>query len=301
MTKMTNFRAPIFLSTLSLRRATLVGRAQSGWLPISIHALLAESDSKLAKTSRTEKISIHALLAESDLMPRLLRHPSAGFLSTLSLRRATSRPWQLCQGVWNFYPRSPCGERPDNAAAGAQTAMISIHALLAESDWYNLHTTRGLEISIHALLAESDSFSAQNASATSRFLSTLSLRRATRKARICTDGAADFYPRSPCGERRKVIPTAAMYGVFLSTLSLRRATSVPRFTPAPSRNFYPRSPCGERQPAIHRYHHTLRISIHALLAESDPGKVKVVELGFVFLSTLSLRRATLYFKSLKGN
>ena len=33
---------------------------------ISIHALLAESDSKLAKTSRTEVISIHALLAESD-------------------------------------------------------------------------------------------------------------------------------------------------------------------------------------------------------------------------------------------
>ena len=35
------------------------------------------------------------------------------------------------------------------------------------------------------------------------------------------------------------------------------------------------------------------ISIHALLAESDPGKVKVVEPGLVFLSTLSLRRATL--------
>ena len=37
----------LFLSTLSLRRAT---------------------PSKLAKTSRTEKISIHALLAESDVL-----------------------------------------------------------------------------------------------------------------------------------------------------------------------------------------------------------------------------------------
>ena len=37
------------------------------------------------------------------------------------------------------------------------------------------------------------------------------------------------------------------------------------------------------------------ISIHALLAESDPGKVNVVEPGLAFLSTLSLRRATIMF------
>ena len=37
------------------------------------------------------------------------------------------------------------------------------------------------------------------------------------------------------------------------------------------------------------------ISIHALLAESDPGKVKVVDPGLAFLSTLSLRRATLAY------
>ena len=40
----------------------------------------------------------------------------------------------------------------------------------------------------------------------------------------------------------------------------------------------------------------LDISIHALLAESDPGKVKVVEPGLAFLSTLSLRRATSQLK-----
>ena len=38
--------------------------------------------------------------------------------------------------------------------------------------------------------------------------------------------------------------------------------------------------------------HDFVISIHALLAESDPGKVKAVEPGLLFLSTLSLRRAT---------
>ena len=42
------------------------------------------------------------------------------------------------------------------------------------------------------------------------------------------------------------------------------------------------------------YHFTgiFMISIHALLAESDPGKVSSVLPGLAFLSTLSLRRAT---------
>ena len=55
---------------------------------------------------------------------------------------------------------------------------ISIHALLAESDFpISAHRFDG-GISIHALLAESD-------------------RPAPRGRR----GHADFYPRSPCGER----------------------------------------------------------------------------------------------------
>ena len=55
-----------------------------------------------------------------------------------------------------------------------------------------------------------------------------------------------FYPRSPCGERLKTAITAAPQQEFLSTLSLRRATGAGR---------------------IQR--HRDRISIHALLAESD--------------------------------
>ena len=57
-------------------------------------------------------ISIHALLAESDFMFSVVFYLENIFLSTLSLRRATT-----CGGGWNeqpryFYPRSPCGERP---------------------------------------------------------------------------------------------------------------------------------------------------------------------------------------------
>ena len=78
----------VFLSTLSLRRATHIPQRHLARLLISIHALLAESDSSSYSAYLEEGISIHALLAESDFA-------SAGWL----------------QVVYNFYPRSPCGER----------------------------------------------------------------------------------------------------------------------------------------------------------------------------------------------
>ena len=57
----------IFLSTLSLRRATWAATVKCTFAQISIHALLAESDSKFGATRICKKvISIHALLAESD-------------------------------------------------------------------------------------------------------------------------------------------------------------------------------------------------------------------------------------------
>ena len=110
---------------------------------ISIHALLAESDTSEEKNSGKQQISIHALLAESDYDTSSLMRCQVKFLSTLSLRRATLR-----------------------VLDGSKSSLISIHALLAESDGvhydnYNLHCV----ISIHALLAESDSKSAQNSGA----------------------------------------------------------------------------------------------------------------------------------------
>ena len=79
----------VFLSTLSLRRATL----------------------KQFVVGDVMGISIHALLAESDL--RATCGPAGGrtFLSTLSLRRATGIGFSLVLLTPNFYPRSPCGER----------------------------------------------------------------------------------------------------------------------------------------------------------------------------------------------
>ena len=100
---------------------------------ISIHALLAESDAYCINDVRCIVISIHALLAESDTGRLFQQLIDTTFLSTLSLRRATTRPMPAVTRVANFYPRSPCGERLTPARMSSRL-LISIHALLAESD-----------------------------------------------------------------------------------------------------------------------------------------------------------------------
>ena len=60
-------------------------------MTISIHALLAESDTSEVSDRVPLAISIHALLAESDRSPQATMHTwRKVFLSTLSLRRATN-------------------------------------------------------------------------------------------------------------------------------------------------------------------------------------------------------------------
>ena len=103
------------------------------------------------------------------------------------------------------------------------------------------------------------------------FLSTLSLRRATPHCYQQTAYFFYFYPRSPCGER-----LAPVYMI------------------CPLRDFYPRSPCGERRRCRAASSAAWIISIHALLAESDSKPRRLKSRRCVFLSTLSLRRATCY-------
>ena len=194
----------IFLSTLSLRRATEdIGNNVKNVF-ISIHALLAESD--LRYVIQTAGIWNFYPRSPCGERPSRKRAPaySAKFLSTLSLRRATyteadiqdriaisihallaESDKQILRCGMNgqyFYPRSPCGERPSKMF-GVKLGVISIHALLAESDDPGkrsiLYTP---EISIHALLAESDVRDASIFCVVSQFLSTLSLRRATSPA-----------------------------------------------------------------------------------------------------------------------
>ena len=105
-----------------------------------------------------------------------------------------------------------------------------------------------------------------------------------------------FYPRSPCGERPPdAMPFTTSPLPFLSTLSLRRATAQKRYHGSAPADFYPRSPCGERLGASSGTNCKTAISIHALLAESDKPSENHANSQQEFLSTLSLRRATMMF------
>ena len=124
-------------------------------------------------------------------------------------------------------------------------------------------------ISIHALLAESDKTSIAGR-ITSKDFYPRSPCGERRGRHISKTRSEHFYPRSPCGER--LIDKSCQFNGnngFLSTLSLRRATSgVESCSNCPS-NFYPRSPCGERHLRMLDGSKSSIISIHALLAESD--------------------------------
>ena len=302
-----------FLSTLSLRRATVNPYKLTMIFGISIHALLAESDSNaccaatisrlflstlslrratyyLADYGNNVAISIHALLAESDYIRSNV--PNFSSISIHALLAESDGAATLAKYQYlHFYPRSPCGERLLLTVVPYGQYKISIHALLAESDISQLQ---------------------------------------------CIHGRKHFYPRSPCGERlfrqnyecfEWIISIHALLAEsdgwslningamkisihallaesdrikfkldfvnqeFLSTLSLRRATGL----------------------GVGLYL-TTEISIHALLAESDrlctilyscPGNfyprspcgerlAKQLDRSppLTFLSTLSLRRAT---------
>ena len=145
-----------------------------------------------------------------------------------------------------FYPRSPCGERPDKRThPGAKSEFLSTLSLRRATTG-RLRRGGPHGISIHALLAESD------------------------PERWPGPRLADhFYPRSPCGERQAIrgmldvdalflstlslrratggVKIGSNITVFLSTLSLRRATANRQTLLFYAAYFYPRSPCGERQ------------------------------------------------------
>ena len=288
----TNMQDIQFLSTLSLRRATLLFWGEQYGGKISIHALLAESDGASNNPQHLPlAISIHALLAESDHVNPAQRAVMAAFLSTLSLRRATKPGHSFHVGIGHFYPRSPCGERPVVYGAGFAHGEISIHALLAESDQGLPHLDiRALDFyprspcgerrrkqQVHelwlgflsTLSLRRATICGRSATTCARFLSTLSLRRATGAALWRADRLADFYPRSPCGERPGK-PSVRKASRWISIHALLAESD--RRCPATGQtasHFYPRSPCGERP---------MMLSMGAIL--------------ILFLSTLSLRRAT---------
>ena len=80
--------------------------------------------------------------------------------------------------LYNFYPRSPCGERLSAGTEYDTTENFYPRSPCGERRQIKQNCRAETSISIHALLAESD-----------------------RLCRILYSCPGNFYPRSPCGER----------------------------------------------------------------------------------------------------
>ena len=215
-----------FLSTLSLRRATvlrrgprhqrrlfyprspcgerLLGLSHSFRHNTFLSTLSLRRATRIIDPTYGQEVFLSTLsLRRATLSVRSAHHVLASFLSTLSLRRATWQAAKALDRLCFFYPRSPCGERPFRAP----TLILSFWIFLSTLSLRRATTVAGscrngvIGFSIHALLAESDA------------VKLLMFRRVYHF----------FYPRSPCGER-------------LFIVIQRQAILL----------FYPRSPCGER-------------------------------------------------------
>ncbi len=147
----------------------------------------------------------------------------------------------------DFNPRSPCGERPDINVAEIASQIISIHALLAESDRTgSTATISRVQFQSTLSLRRATLFDYIFSLFWDGFQSTLSLRRAT---------GFSLYRFSSC--------QISIHALLAESDS---EGDVVQVMPG---NFNPRSPCGERLWAAYAAGLAYIISIHALLAESD--------------------------------
>ena len=235
-------------------------------------------------------VSIHALLAECDSRYLLtaLRHDL--FQSTHSLRSATIHIYLRMYNKSCFNPRTPCGVRQKSKILLQFCKMFQSTHSLRSATAVEEAVAALLKVSIHALLAECDkrrplliaekySFNPRTPCGVRRppiglynslrlFQSTHSLRSATCLAEppiqrlmvsihallaecddqmsSSLDFSESFNPRTPCGVRLAYGNSSAGLCMFQSTHSLRSATCL-RF----------------------HMHLGLDVSIHALLAECD--------------------------------
>ena len=190
------------------------------------------------------------------------------FLSTLSLRRATTPIGIMWGCIWNFYPRSPCGERRAVALFVRRSPYFYPRSPCGERPRQGVHRGRCSRDFYPRSPCGERRCRPGNCTRCCAFLSTLSLRRAT--------------PRLS-----RVVPTP----IFLSTLSLRRATVTGSESQKLILHFYPRSPCGERLTRTLLWRRQKLFLSTLSLRRATIFAVRPYDAP-IFLSTLSLRRAT---------
>ncbi len=230
---------------------------------------------------------------------------SRTFQSTPSARRATTSETSALSLLKYFNPRPPRGERHRALPLIVRQFAISIHALREESDPSLRNHPRKLPISIHALREESDLVIASIISASSRFQSTPSARRATSPAWWWTTPLKNFNPRPPRGERPLGVFQSCA-SICISIHALREESDYSLLSLSSwVRYFNPRPPRGERRLELnnemtdHIFQSTPSarratekrpdptprrgISIHALREESD-----LSIFGFVTIVAISI-------------
>ena len=204
----------------------------------------------LRKITITVDISIHALLAESDFWRNNRNKNLLLFLSTLSLRRATGEI-NTRGSVKVFLSTLSLRRATHYDNYNLHCVEISIHALLAESDLRVLDGSKSSMISIHALLAESDYTMTTTICTALRFLSTLSLRRATNDAiNGCNPDFISIHALLAESDRQTEQTCQTKTSISIHALLAESDSQRP---PGTTRTtyFYPRSPCGER-PTVHQ-------------------------------------------------
>ena len=149
--------ACIFLSTLSLRRATAAKRT-TDIRPLFLSTLSL----RRATSAGWNAVRPAHFYPRSPCGERLLGNVVA-----------ESR-------TWNFYPRSPCGERHGGPIVQFDVSAFLSTLSLRRATASHLSKFNTSQISIHALLAESDHHLSTYRHQGQQFLSTLSLRRATQ-------------------------------------------------------------------------------------------------------------------------
>ena len=192
-----------------------------------------------------------------------------------------------------FYPRGPCGPRPDNNEATFKRLVVSIRAARAGRDTAWLSMLDGLR----------------------PFLSARPVRAATSVDEFASMVTACFYPRGPCGPRRvpphvdalefdvsiraaragrDTVPNphALGLGMFLSARPVRAATPLRACRHRAPGGFYPRGPCGPRQLAGCQAPMTARVSIRAARAGRDVQALSDERAWNKFLSARPVRAAT---------
>ena len=237
-----------FLSTPSVRRATIIGQVLTG-------------------------TTSHFYPRPPRGGRRFIFHSEVciwKFLSTPSARRATCQIPQTITLLQHFYPRPPRGGR-------------HVHKRLVSDDWEFLSTpsarratlpageqAAAMGISIHALREEGDLRISDALELKTAFLSTPSARRATKNPSFDVAVRINFYPRPPRGGRPGAVQ-GFVQDIEISIHALREEGDGCRFKSCKRHFIFLSTPSARRATPPHPAGRLERhISIHALREEGDP-------------------------------